>query len=238
MGNAFPHRVLRHTVLLGQSRCADCAIRATSLFGKLPEDVFDGFNGAVEHFSLPAKSVLFREGDAGRYVYTLRSGLMKLVQRAPNGSSRIVGLLHKGDTVGLGALGGAAYSYGAEALQPSEVCRIPVDMLRSVRASNPQLTEQIFLRQQKSLDSANEIITLLSTGSAQGRVARCLLNTLSTDGSTTCPAMGREDMAALISVTVETVSRIVADFKRQGLLREQHGQFTLDRAGLVKLAEG
>jgi CRP-like cAMP-binding protein len=238
MGNAFPHRALRHTVLLGQSRCTDCAIRAGSLFGNLPEDVFDSFNGAVEHFSVPAKSVLFREGEVGRYVYTLRSGVIKLVQRAPNGSARIVGLLHKGDTVGLGALGGSAYQHGAEALHASEVCRIPVDTLRSIGASNPQLTEQIFLRQQKSLDSANEIITLLSTGSAQGRVVRCLLNTLGADGGDTCPAMCREDLAALISVTVETVSRIVADFKRQGLLSESHGQFVLDRAGLAKFADG
>ncbi|MDD5297137.1 MAG: Crp/Fnr family transcriptional regulator [Rhodocyclaceae bacterium] len=238
MGNAFPHRVLRHTVLLGQSRCGDCAARVSGLFSDLPESAFDTHHGFIEHFSLPAKSVLFREGDAGRYVYTLRSGVIKLVQRAPNGAPRIVGLMHKGDTVGLGALGGLPYRHGAEALEASEVCRIPVETLRLLRASHPQLAEQIFLRQQKSVDAANQIITLLSTGSAQGRVVRCILHTLSTDGSDTCPAMCREDMAALISVTVETVSRIVADFKRQGLIVERHSRFYLDRAGLEKFAEG
>jgi CRP-like cAMP-binding protein len=238
MGNVFPNQALRHTVLLGQSRCADCEMRDKGLFGKLPEDALDSLNGAIERFSLPAKSVLFLEGETGRHVYALRRGVIKLVQRAPNGGSRIVGLLHKGDTVGLGALGGSPHQHGAEALHTSEVCRIPVEMLRDARASNPHLTEQIFLRQQKSFDSANEIITLLSTGSAQGRVVRCLLHTLGADGSDTCPAMCRDDIAALISVTVETVSRIIADFKRQGLLGEQHGQFTLDRAGLAKFARG
>ncbi len=238
MGHVFPHRALRHTVLLGHSRCNDCVGRSQCLFAELSEADLEVVNGSVEHFSLPAKAALFREGEAGRYVYGIRSGVMKLVQRAPNGSVRIVGLLHQGDTAALGALTpGMTHRHGVEAIQASEVCRIPVAALRGLRQNHPALAEQIFRRQQRGLEAANEVITLLSTGSAQGRVARCLLRVLSDKGSSACPAMGREDMAALISVTVETVSRIIADFKRQGLLLEQQGGFTLDRPGLEVFAE-
>jgi CRP-like cAMP-binding protein len=35
-----------------------------------------------------------------------------------------------------------------------------------------------------------------------------------------CRLFGREDMGALLGVTTETASRFVAEFKRQGLVRE------------------
>ena len=68
-------------------------------------------------------------------------------------------------------------------------------------------------------------------------MVRCLLHTLSEPGSRSCSAMGREDIAALTSVTVETVSRIVAEFKRQGTLVEQRGQFSFDREALLRHAD-
>lgn len=237
MGHVLPHRVMRHTVLVGQSHCTQCALRPSTLFGCLPVEVLEDIHAPIEHLSLPPKAALYREGDPGRFIYTVRSGLLKLVQRAPNGISRIVGLLRQGDAAGLGALGGFHYLHGAEALYPTEVCRIPVEVVRDFRTRYPSMTEQILIRQQKCLESSNEIITLLSTGTAQGRVVRCVLHTLSEAGANSCPAMSREDMAAMTSVTVETVSRIIAEFKRQGLLTEYRGRFSFDRDALMRFAE-
>lgn len=232
MNRFFSFQVPRQPMPMGLSQCDECAMRAEALFSCLPDEVLDKAHGKIERFSLAPKAVLCQAGDPGKYVYSVRSGLLKQVQRAANGSPRIVGLLKRGDTAGLSSVVGIPLNVGIEALHQSEVCRIPVQTLRDLEQGVPELRAQILIRQQRNLEAANAIITHLSTGTAQGRVARCLLQTLSDANDDECQAICREDMAALTSVTVETVSRIVADFKRQGLLKEYRGLFTLNRAGL------
>jgi CRP-like cAMP-binding protein len=75
----------------------------------------------------------------------------------------------------------------------------------------------------------------LSTGSARQRVARLFL-LLAGDGCP-CQLFGREDMGALLGVTTETASRSVAEFKRQGLVREVGANlFDCDQNALKTLA--
>jgi CRP-like cAMP-binding protein len=118
----------------------------------------------------------------------------------------------------------------------TNVCRIPGESLIEINRERSALFGELMRRWQGSLDRADEVITQLSTGTAQGRVARFLLNTLSDPAGNTCVALTREDLASLLSLTIETVSRTVAEFKRRGLLEERRGLFYFDRPGLAHAA--
>jgi CRP-like cAMP-binding protein len=49
----------------------------------------------------------------------------------------------------------------------------------------------------------------------------------------------REDMGALLGITTETASRIMAEFKRRGLVHTDRGsEVVCDHAGLSQLAHG
>ena len=49
----------------------------------------------------------------------------------------------------------------------------------------------------------------------------------------------REDMGALLGITTETASRIMAEFRRRGLIHiEKGGCIDYDYNGLTQLAQG
>jgi CRP-like cAMP-binding protein len=77
------------------------------------------------------------------------------------------------------------------------------------------------LRQfQRSLSEAEAVLTDLSTGSAHGRVARLLLFLARNHGTQSVTLISREDMGAILGITTESASRIVAQFRRSGVLTQ------------------
>jgi CRP-like cAMP-binding protein len=226
----------RDTSWLGQANCKLCTLRRGALFAGLSDEVLDRLLMPVDQMVFGAKAVLYQEGEPAHHVFSIREGLVKLTQAAPNGSSRIVRFLSAGDAAGLEALSDGGYRHTAEAIAATQVCRIPAENLVEINRQYSPLFEELTRRWQDSLDRADEVITQLSTGTAQGRVARFLLNTLSSPEDNSCLALPREDMASLLSLTVETVSRTVAEFKRRDLLEERRGMFYFDRPGLAQAA--
>lgn len=220
---------------LGHADCSACSL-AGRLCQQLPRARQDGAPLPVDSLTYGADMRLYKAGDEAPFVFAVREGLLKLTQLAGNGMPRIVRFLRAGEVGGLEALAGGPYRHTAVAILPTVVCRIPVEMLQDEGGQEIILSPHIFQHWLRTVDDADTFITQLSTGPAQGRVARCLLQVLSAPGQDNCVALSREDMSALLSVTMETVSRTVADLKRQGLLQEGRGRFKFDREGLMHLA--
>lgn len=215
-----------------RANCIGCSCRDMTMFAGLSHELLQGIDLPIDRFSMPPRTILFRQGEQGRYLYTIRAGLIKLVQKTPNGTARIVGLLRNYAVAGLSTLIDNTYRHTAEVLLPAEICRIPVPVVKDLSGKHPPMQHHLMKIQQDSLDKAEQIITLLTTGTAPCRVAHCLINTLAQGKEEHCPALARDDMAALLSLTIETVSRTLAEFKRQGLVQEKQGVFTFKRNNL------
>lgn len=172
----------------------------------------------IDKLRLQGGTVLYSAGERARAVFNVRTGLLKLVQYAPNGDQRIVRLLRPGDLAGLEALVDAPLEHTAVAMCASDVCRIPCEVVHKLIAATPRLLGQLMRRWHRSLHQADEWLTLLSTGNARARMARLML--LLQDGSAqpVCRLFCREDLAAILGITTETASRIVADFRRRHLI--------------------
>ncbi len=167
------------------------------------------------------------------YVYTIRSGQVKLVHYLPNGSYRIIRLLQKGDLAGIEALNGSAYLHHAIAMQAVTVCRIPVVTIDELNNRSPCLYKQLTARWQKVQSDAEVWLADLNMGSSKKRVANLLIylaNHHSDDETFNLPS--RYDIGALLAITTETTSRIIADFKRSGILQTNKN---VARINLAKL---
>jgi CRP/FNR family transcriptional regulator len=218
----------------GAERCKNCAIRHLVLFADIEQHQFDNLHLPIDDIEYDAGHRLYYQGDKLPYVYTVRSGLIKLVQRLPNGDRRIVRLLGQGDLAGLESLEGLAMDHDAITMDRVQVCRIPKKVIDMLRKETPVLHDAVLKRWQKALHNANTWITRLSTGNSRERVARLLLllDEASEEDSFFLPT--RDDMGAMLGITTESASKATAEFKRKGWLKPlQQSRACIDRLELT-----
>ncbi|HYQ71528.1 MAG TPA: Crp/Fnr family transcriptional regulator [Gammaproteobacteria bacterium] len=208
---------------LGRADCRHCNIRQLMMFSGLPEPAFEDVLAPIENFCYPAATVLFEEGKRDKGVFSIRSGIIKLVSLTSDGTQRIVSLLGRGGAIGLELLeNNERYRQTAIALTPVDVCQIPMPTMVQLDARYPQLCQQVRSRLQEALDRADQWIVTLGSGPARKRIANLLLLMLDlgNDPHDAVELLAREDMAAIIGSSVETASRVIAELKRQDILRK------------------
>jgi CRP-like cAMP-binding protein len=177
--------------------------------------------------------------ERGSALFTLRSGVIKLLQYLPDGSQRIVRLLKDSDALGLEALVDQPYQHDAVALTDCEICAIPVSVIEGLGRERPGLYRELMARWQQALSEADAWLTQFTTGTARQRVARLLLRLSCPDQNNHLPLFGREDMGAMVGLTTETVSRTIAELRRQGVLRDRGANLQeCDRGTLRRIADG
>lgn len=222
----------------GIANCRTCTIRQSVLFAGLDEADFDTIHRPIEQFSYAPGTLIYGTDDPAEWLFTIRSGLVKLTQYLPDGTQRIVRLMRTSDTIGLEALMVERYEHDAIALHQTEVCRIPRNVVRDLLKRKPQLFEALMSRWQRALSDSDRMITEFNTGPARHRVARLLLWLAERNGSERCDLFGREDLGALLGLTTETVSRTMAELKRQGYISEPRlNQFLCDLPNLKRLLD-
>ncbi len=224
----------------GRARCSVCDVRNFVLFAGLSANTLDSLLLPIDNLRAPEHHTLYGQGEAAMHVYTIRAGLIKLKVDLPNGGQRIVRLLGPGDLVGMEALVGDPYHHSAIVMQDADLCRIPLGVVRKLDQTSPEVHRTLQQRWQRSVDQADLFITSLSTGSAESRMARLLMMLLK--GQTTMHAEfvlpSREDMGALLGITTETASRIMAEFKRRGLVQMDRSVYMgCDQDKLAALAD-
>jgi CRP-like cAMP-binding protein len=89
-------------------------------------------------------------------------------------------------------------------------------------------------RWQAALDDTDEWLTELCAGPARYRMLRLLLKLSEFSQGTEVWLPSRQEMSAMLDLTIETASRLVSQLKREGLLAtpdQRHA--TLDMAALM-----
>lgn len=184
----------------------------------------DGFdsplNAKTQMFS--PKDVIYHAGDPAEEIYEVRSGLVKLVTYMSNGRQRIVRLHGARDWIGLAGFLLQSHEHTAVAVTPVEVrCRQVGDYPLWNRGGGPHyrnLLEVLY----RHLRKADLWIERFATGCIRSRVAH-LVNYLSEmeygPGSMKVRLLTCEEMAAILGATTESVSTVLAEFKRNGALK-------------------
>jgi len=226
---------------VGRAHCDKCHVRRLMLFSDLPDYAFKHLLQPVDHFIHPPGSVIYEAETRKQFVYSIRRGMVKLEHIAQDGTTRIVRLLGPGSAIGLELLDGAeTYHYTAVAINQVDLCRLPVPTVKQLESEYPVLYEHVVQQLQDQLDLADQWIVALGAGTAKQRVAQLLLvlDKFFADNNHAFILLSREDMAAMIGIAVETVSRMIAEFKRQEILYKTDDKlYMCNTVELMKIAE-
>jgi CRP/FNR family transcriptional regulator len=209
----------------GTADCSQCGIRDMVLFADLHEDDFKLIHAPIDDLEYPAGQALVRMGETATSLYTLRTGAIKLVRNTVDGRQRIVRVLRPGDVVGLEALMGPTYDSDAIALSPIKVCRLPLQVIQRLNRETPRLHQRLLAQWHHNLKEADDWLAELNFGNARQRVAGLILKMRQGADSTETTLFSREDMGAMLDLKLETVSRTLNAFVREGLIEP------LDRIG-------
>lgn len=190
----------------------------------LSEELVEALGGILSSLKLSryeAGAPVYRQGSDVEALYMVKSGRIKLMSYLADGTARIVRLHKRGSVLGLNGLLNEKHDHTALAVDDLELYILPMQAIRSIEGLDSEAYTRLLEYSHEYLREADTWITEFSSGGIRGRVARLVLYLMSQDESTgrhEVALLTVNEMAEIIGVTPESVSRMLAEFKRNGIL--------------------
>ena len=226
------NRVIKLSEL--KSHCQNCSLYDLCLPMGLNTGDLDKLDNVIKRRqSVNKNNFLFRMGEPLKSVYAIRSGSFKTYLTNPDGTEQIVGFSLPGELLGMDAISENEHVCSAKALETSNVCEIPFDRLESLARDIPNLQHQLFRLMSKEIQHDQNSMLLLAQLPADTRLASFLLGMserLNKRGYAAGEfnlSMSRGDIANLLGMAVETVSRLLGHFQDDGLLNVERKHITI-----------
>lgn len=187
---------------------------------------------------IPAKTVLFREREPPRALYIIERGKVELfVER--RGERRIVQTCGPGATVGdlPVMLGLAAYAYSAATRPASRLLRFSMETIRALVEANPEICFRFLRLVSWRLERAERRLLELSGRSALEQIVQLLIREADEQHSNAV-RITQSDLAAALGLSRQTVSRVLGELERLGLLKRGRRQLEiLDHHRLIAISD-
>lgn len=205
------------------SDCTSCAVQCRAICASLSTAELVELGGMGRRQCVKAGHTLLWEGDAAPTVANVLSGVLKLVVAAADGREQIVGLVFPSDFIGRPF--GKESPYRVTAMTDTEVCIFNRRQFDEFAGRHPHLQQKLLHRTLDELDRARHWMMLLGRKSASEKVASFLL-----DMQERLPVepdevpngfelpFGRQQIADILGLTIETTCRQLTRMRTDGLL--------------------
>ena len=159
---------------------------------------------------------IYGQGERADLVYRMISGTVRTSRFMADGRRPIGDFYYPGDVFGLETTG--SHSMAAEALSDCVILAASRQAMLAAGGES-ELKDLMWDATVRDLESAREHLTLLVRKSASERVASFLLGLAQRRGESAVElAMGRQDMADYLGLTIETVSRMITQLQSSGVV--------------------
>ena len=167
----------------------------------------------TEH-TISKDNIVFYEGDESKHLYLLVSGVIKLYKTSSHHKEIVLKYFHENELIGeVANFEHIPYPATAKAYTEVEILKIDFEKLKKIIYSNPELS---FIIQTSLIKKIKNLEVIISTNlvlDSKERVAKYLYNH-SIDFFTTKNIL----IAEILSVSPETLSRILKFFKDNGTI--------------------
>lgn len=207
--------------------CNSCELRANRLFCDLSESALQTLNEIKNPAIFPKGAVLLVEGQSPRGVFMLCSGKAKLSVCSGGARLLITHIAEPGEILGLSAaILGKPYEVTAETLEPCLVNFIRRDDFLRFLAGHTDASLRVIEQLSQNYYVAHEQVRLLGlSNSAAARLAKLIIECCARYGKETERGISlkltltHEEIAQLIGVARETVTRLFSEFKSEQIIQ-------------------
>lgn len=207
--------------------CADCAVRDRALCGALSDGELTALNTLGRRRTVRAGETIVWAGDDNIVCGNLLSGVLKLGATTSDGKEQAVALLYPADF--FGNLYADKADLSVTALSDAEICVFPRGPFERALYDHAAMERLLLQRTMEALAQARDRMLMLARQSAEARVAGFLLDMARRSEASACAAMPggpltfdlpvtRGQMAEILGLTIETVSRHLTRLKSEGLI--------------------
>ncbi|MBI1424013.1 MAG: fumarate/nitrate reduction transcriptional regulator Fnr [Gammaproteobacteria bacterium] len=226
-----------------QHVCEQCGIYKLCMPAGLGSGDLDALDNLIKRRRpLERGQHLYESGDDFHAIFALRSGTLKTYVMTEDGEEHIVGIKMPGDLLGLSDINSPHYTRSAKALETCSICEIPYDRFAQLTREIPDLHHHILGMMSREIHQEQDRVTMCKNLSAEARLAGLLLlisqRFLQRGFSATefNLSMSRSDIANMLGLAVETISRLFTQFQEHGLLEvERKHVKLLDLHGLEQM---
>ena len=164
-----------------------------------------------------------RVSEAGapfRQLFVINSGSVKLVNTAADGRNQVVGLLFRGDWLGLDGIGRGRYACTAQAMDVGEIWALPYDALLSAAATQPQLLQALHSEMSRAITRGRDALLSVCTLPVAARVAEFLRQWAEAQAARGLRddeiilRMSRAEIGNYLGMTLESVSRALSSLAK------------------------
>ena len=216
--------------------CAGCPVLKTGFFAALNGPSKNLLNCLMEYGRYNPRQILYQEGNPATRIYAIKTGYIKTFRTHPLGKDQVIQLAKPGDVINLEGIHGGRCTVTAEVLMDSEICFFEIRRLMDMAARNNQLANEIMRLMAYSIEQSQMRILDFGTRTAKARLARFLLDLLphqevhhpaeEPKGLRKKPLkplevilpLTRQEIADLIGVRLETISRLFLLLKSKGVV--------------------
>jgi len=184
------------------------------LFKDLCDDTLSQIEAFTKEATFPKESIVFYEGDDSKYLYLLKSGIIKLYKVTSNDKEVILKYFHPNELIAeVANFEQMPYPATAQAFTNVEVIMIDFASLKEIIYQNPSLAFKIQTSLIKKIKNLENLVSMHIVLDSQERVAKYICEHTEEFFNTK-----NIITAEILNISPETLSRILRTFKNEGLI--------------------
>lgn len=183
------------------------------------------------------RQTIYYEGDFSQYIYLLVEGCIKSLKLTNDGRQLITGLYRPNSFIGLDNLFlDAPLTQSAETTENSSLYFIPKNSVKELLNEHVELNHQFLKILSIDLHEKEDQLVELAYESVRKRLAQVLIRLSKNSIPIDHIDISRDELAGLAGIATETVSRILTDFKENGVIERSGSQIQIvDLNALIKM---
>ncbi|MEC8227146.1 MAG: fumarate/nitrate reduction transcriptional regulator Fnr [Pseudomonadota bacterium] len=206
--------------------CQSCSFSHLCLPVSLNKTELDSLDDIIERKKpLHKHDKLVKAGDKFNSLYAVRVGSFKSFVSSKDGEEQIIGFHFPGDIIGFDALRENAHQSYTQALETAMVCELPYETLDKMAVQFPKLRHQIMSFMSAEIKQDHDLMMLLNKRTAEERLIYFLAHLSKRfEDRGFSPrqfnlSMTRNEIGNYLGLTVETISRLLTRFQKEGIIK-------------------